>query len=147
LNTKPEEIYRTLIESTGFSTRLIMECFAEAGITVKKIYACGGIAEKDPFLMQIYADITNREIQVSSVSETAALGAAIYAAVAAGTDRGGYDDIKEAIRAMSNGSGKIYKPNRDHTPGYSLLYQKYRELMDCFGTQYSIMKELWDMKK
>jgi L-ribulokinase len=142
LTTKPEEIYRALIETTGFGTRMIMEAFETAGVPVDEIYACGGIAEKDPFLTQIFADITNREITVSAVKQTAAFGAAMYASVAAGSDRGGCDHITEAVSAMSRTRGQTYRPNPAHAAKYSLLYGVYKELCGYFGEKSDAMKQL-----
>jgi L-ribulokinase len=142
LTTKPEEIYRALIETTGFGTRMIMEAFETEGVPVDEIYACGGIAEKDPFLMQIFADIANREIKVSAVEQTAAFGAAMYASVAAGSERGGYNHITEAVSAMSRTRGQTYRPNQAHAAKYSLLYGVYKELCGYFGEKSDAMKQL-----
>ncbi|MDR1506138.1 MAG: ribulokinase [Treponema sp.] len=139
--TRPEDIYRALVEATGFGTRMIMDTFAEAGVEIDEIRACGGIAEKDPALMQIYADITNREIKVSASGQTAALGAAMYAATAAGAERGGYSRIAGAAAAMSRTRDRAFTPNPDNVAPYSALYSHYRELSAYFGAN-GIMKEL-----
>jgi L-ribulokinase len=139
--TRPEDIYRALIEATGFGTRTIMDTFEEAGVEINEIRACGGIAEKDAILMQIYADITNREIKVSASGQTAALGAAMYASVAAGTKRGGYDRITDAAAAMSLTRSESYKPDPDNAKIYSVLYSQYRKLSAYFGAN-GVMKEL-----
>jgi L-ribulokinase len=139
--TRPEDIYRALVEATGFGTRAIMDVFEEAGVGINEIRACGGIAEKDPVLMQIYADITNREIKVSASGQTAALGAAMYASAAAGAERGGYDRIADAAAAMSRTRDESYKPDPDNANIYSALYSRYRELSAYFGAS-GIMKEL-----
>ncbi|MFP3040971.1 ribulokinase [Treponema primitia] len=144
--TKPEEIYRALIESTGFGARIIMENFEAAGVQVDEIYACGGIAEKDGFLMQIFADISNREIKVSASKQTAALGAAMYASVAAGAARGGYDHITEAASAMSRIKEQTYKPNAAHVEGYDRLYGMFKELYGYFGEKSNIMKQLKEFR-
>jgi L-ribulokinase len=146
LTTKPEELYRALVEATGFGTRLIMEAFESAGVRIEGIYACGGIAEKDPFLMQIYADITNREIRLPASGQTAALGAAMYASVAAGAERGGYDHITEAATAMSKLKEHRYQPDPKQVKGYSVLYRKFKELSDYFGRTNPVMKELKEMR-
>jgi L-ribulokinase len=139
--TRPEDIYRALIEATGFGTRAIMDAFKEAGLGINEIRACGGIAEKDAVLMRIYADITNREIKVSASGQTAALGAAMYASVAAGADRGGYRWIADAAAAMSRIRVQSFTPNPDNAEIYSALYGRYRELSGYFGTN-EIMKDL-----
>ena len=96
LNTQPEEIYRTLIEATAFGTRMIIDTFEENGVTVDEFYAAGGIAEKNPFIMQIYSDIIRRDIKISGSPQAPALGSAMFGAVAAGSENGGYDTIYEA---------------------------------------------------
>jgi L-ribulokinase len=142
LTTKPEEVYRALIETTGFGTCMIMDAFESAGVRIDEIYACGGIAERDAFLMQIYADITNREIKMPASGQTAALGAAMYASVAAGAQRGGYDHISEAARAMSRTTPESYRPNSDYARVYSLLYKRFKELYEYFGEKNDVMKQL-----
>ncbi len=146
LATLPEEIYRTLIEATGFGTRLIMEAFEHA-VPVNEIRACGGIAEKNPMLMQIFADITNREIKVSASDQTAALGAAMYAAVAAGSEKGGYDSIFDAAEAMSRMREESYRPIPEHVAVYEALYQEYCRLKDYFGKKNPVMKRLKQLRQ
>ena len=91
LATKPEEIYRALIEATAYGTRVIVEAFEKNGVPVTELVACGGLPEKNKLLMQIYADVTGREFKVSASKQTPALGSAMFGAVAAGKARGGYD--------------------------------------------------------
>ncbi len=100
LHTKPEEIYRALIEATAFGTRMIIETFRENGVPVEELYAAGGIAEKNPFIMQIYADVTNMDIQLSGSPQAPALGSAIFGALAAGRENGGFSNIAEACAHM-----------------------------------------------
>jgi L-ribulokinase len=145
--TRPEDIYRALIEATGFGTRAIMDAFEEAGEKINEIRACGGIAEKDTALMQLYADITGREIKVSASSQTAALGAAMYASVAAGAEKGGYNRITDAAAAMSRTRGESFKPNPDHTGIYSELYNRYRKLSAYFGKEDDVMKLLGELRR
>ncbi|MDR3304259.1 MAG: ribulokinase [Treponema sp.] len=133
LATKPEDVYRALVEATGFGTRLIMEHFEKAGIRIDEIDACGGIAEKDAFLMQIYADITGREIKVSAEPDTAALGAAMYAAAAAGSVAGGHSDIAAASVTMSRLRPETYKPNPARAAHFTTLYKHYCELSQYLG--------------
>lgn len=102
LLTKPEEIYRALVEATAYGTRMIIETFKESGVPIEELYAAGGIAEKNPFVMQIYADVTNMDIKISGSPQAPALGSAIFGALAAGKEKGGYDDIKEAAANMGN---------------------------------------------
>jgi L-ribulokinase len=104
-----------------------MELFEEQ-VRIDTICTCGGIAEKDPFLLQIFADITNREIKLAASSQTAALGAAMYASVAAGAERGGYNSISEAVSAMSQAGSTTYKPNPENHYVYNRLYTAFKEL-------------------
>lgn len=143
LRTKPEEIYRALIESTAFGARKIRDSFASGGIEANNVYACGGITRKNTLLMQIYADVMNTEIKVSQVLQTPALGAAMYAAVAAGVENGGYKDIFEAVDAMSDRNYEVYSPNNYNVIAYEKLYHLYGKAHDFFGSDSpEIMKEL-----
>ena len=135
LLTKPEEIYRALIESTAFGTKKIMQLFAESGVKIHTIIASGGIAEKNSLLMQIYADVLNCEIHISGTEQTAALGAAMYASVAAGKDLGGYETIQEAVANMSHLKDIVYKPNPPMVEKYVELYQMYCNLVEMFNPQ------------
>ena len=100
LQTTPEEMYRALIEATAYGTRVIIEEFEKAQIPIKELYACGGIAAKNSLMMQIYADVTKRPIKISACSQTPALGAAMFGAVAAGKAAGGFDSIYDCARAI-----------------------------------------------
>ncbi|MEZ8221504.1 ribulokinase, partial [Candidatus Fervidibacteria bacterium JGI MDM2 JNZ-1-D12] len=101
LHSEPAEIYRALIEATAFGARVIMERFEEYGVKINRIIACGGIPEKNPLVMQIYADVLNRTIEIARSSQTCALGAAIAGAVVAGKENGGYDNFQEALEKMT----------------------------------------------
>ncbi len=133
LLTPPEAIYRALIEATGFGARVILDRFEEFGVPIEEIVVCGGIAEKSPFLLQTYADITGRAIAVSRSRQTCALGAAIFGAVAGGTDRGGHASVEAAQRAMTGRKPEVYRPRTDANSVYSELYRLYRRLHDAFG--------------
>ncbi len=148
LITKPEDIYRTLIEATAFGTRMIIETFEENGIYIKELYAAGGIAEKDEFMMQIYSDVTNREIKISGSPQACALGSAMFGAVAAGKEKGGYDTIVEAARKMAKIKDKVYKPNKENVELYNKLYAEYKILHDYFGRgENNVMKRLKEIKR
>lgn len=143
LQTKPEEIYRALIEATAYGTNMIIETFEQNGIEIKELYACGGIAEKDDFMMQIYADVTNKEIKISASQQTVALGAAMFGAVAAGKEKGGYDSIFEAAKAMAKVKDQYYKPIPLNVEIYKKLYAEYKILHDYFGRGLNnVMKRL-----
>src|SRR5690606_15198200 len=101
LATTPEEIYRALIEATAFGTRVIIDAFESKGLAIEELYACGGLPERNQLLMQIYADVTGRSIKVARSSQTPALGSAMFGAVAAGPEAGGYATITEAAARMA----------------------------------------------
>ncbi len=148
LATKPEEIYRALIEATAYGTRMIIDTFEENGVPVKEFYAAGGIAEKNPFVMQIYADVINREIKISGSPQTPALGSAMFGAVAAGKKAGGFDTIQEAAAAMAKVRDYTYKPIPPNVAAYKKLYAEYKILHDYFGRGANdVMKRLKDIKK
>lgn len=143
LETRPEEIYRALIEATAYGTRVIVDQFEAAGLNIRNLYACGGIAQKNPFLMQLYADVLRREIRVARSSQAPALGSAMFAAVAAGAGRGGYDTIGEAARAMAGQPQTVYRPQPRASAVYDKLFAEYRRLHDYFGRGVSnVMKRL-----
>ena len=133
LATKPEEIYRALIEATAFGTRVIIEAFQDHGVPVNDLVACGGLPEKNRLLMQIYADVTGREMKVTASKQTSALGAAMFGAVAAGRAAGGYDSIFEATRSMAHLKEETFKPNLVDKDVYDQLYAEYLRLHDYFG--------------
>ncbi|MBQ7347160.1 MAG: ribulokinase, partial [Clostridia bacterium] len=129
LQTKPEEIYRALIEATAYGTRVIVEQYEQNGIAIKSICAAGGIAQKDEMMMQIYADVLNREIRIASSTQAGALGSAIYASVAANI----YPDVKTAAEKLAKPDLKVYKPNQERHELYSKLYAEYKKLHHYFG--------------
>jgi L-ribulokinase len=133
LRTRAPEIYRALIEATAFGTRVIVDAFEDAGVPVDEIVACGGLPDRNPLLMQIYADVTGREIRLSASSQTPSLGSAMFAAVAAGSRVGGYDDIGEATAAMARLGPRRYVPSNAHRSAYDELYAGYTALHDHFG--------------
>jgi len=147
LQTKPEEIYRSLLEATAFGTRKIIDTFEAAGIEVDELFACGGLPQRNRLLMQIYADVTGREIKIAASSQTPALGAAMFGAVAAGIERGGYNNIAEAAAQMAHVREETYRPIPEHTAIYNDLYQAYNDLHDILGRGGShVMKELKRIK-
>jgi L-ribulokinase len=148
LLTKPEEIYRALLEATAFGTRKIVEAFDESGVEVKELYACGGLPQKNRLLMQIYADVTNREIKVAASRQTPAVGAAMFAAVAAGAEAGGYDSIVEAAKKMARVREESFKPIPENAAIYDRLYKEYTLLHDYFGRGGNdVMKRLKALKE
>lgn len=151
LHTRPHEIYRALVEATAFGALAIIDRIEEFGVKIKEVVNCGGLASKNPMLMQIYADITNRPMKISRSDQTPALGAAMFSAIAAGKKSGGYDTIEEAQKAMT-GTGKEFIPNEINHSVYKKLYLLYKQLHDAFGTKewsgnmFNVMKELLDIR-
>jgi L-ribulokinase len=148
LLTKPEEMYRALLEATAFGTRIIIEAFHNNGVPVDEVYACGGLPQRNHLLMQIYADITNREIKIAASKQTPALGAAMYGAVAAGAVKGGYDSVVEAAEKMARVRKETFKPIPENVAVYDKLYQEYKRLHDYFGRgDNDVMKRLKAIKE
>lgn len=133
LRTKPEEIYRALLEATAYGMRAIFGEFEKGGIVAKELYACGGIVGKNPFMMQIYADVLGRTIFTCSADQGSAFGASVYAAAAAGEQLGGYASIGDAVRAMGKTGEIRYDPIPQNTEVYHRLYKEYKILHDYFG--------------
>jgi L-ribulokinase len=148
LYTAPAEIYRALIEATAFGALTIINRFEEFGLKVEQVVNCGGIAEKNPLVMQIYADATGRPMKISRSAQTCALGAAMAGAVVAGTHR----DYAAAQKAMTGLKPRVYKPNKKNHSVYQRLYSVYKTLHDAFGTAEwqgnlrHVMKELIDVR-
>jgi L-ribulokinase len=138
LSTRPEDIYRALIESTAFGTRTIIDAFGDAGVAVEQFVAAGGLLG-NPVLMQIYADVINRPISVLESAQGPALGAAIHAAVAAGV----HDDVTTAADRMGKRRDRAYVPDRGAAETYDQLYGVYSQLHDWFGRdQRELMRTL-----
>jgi L-ribulokinase len=143
LATKPEEMYRALMEATAYGTRIIIETFEENGVPVQEIVAAGGLPKKNPLLMQIYADVTGREIKVIGTAQSGALGSALMGAVAAGKLAGGYDSIADASQAMTRLADERYAPNYAAKKVYDELFAEYKILHDLFGRGVNdVMKRL-----
>jgi len=148
LSTTKEEIYHALIESTAYGTRMIMEELQAHGIEIKRIVACGGLPHRSSLIMQIFSDVLNRPIWVSAVQQTSALGAAMYGAVAAGSENGGYDTISEASIAMSRVIDTPYLPNKEAVPVYDQVFSNYKKLHQFFGVEHpEIMADLLQLKR
>jgi L-ribulokinase len=128
LATRAEDIYRALIEATAFGTRKILDTFAEAGVPVEEFFIAGGLV-KNPFVMQIYADVTRMPLHVGGSDQGPALGSAMHAAVAAGL----HPDIHAAAAAMGRVARDAYLPDERNADAYDLLYERYVRLHDHFG--------------
>jgi L-ribulokinase len=128
LGTRPEQVYRALIEATAFGTRMIVETFEASGVPVEEVVVAGGLM-KNAFLMQVYADVLRRPLSVIGSAQGPALGAAIHAAVAAGA----HPDITAAAAAMGSRVPNAYVPDRSRADAYDALYEIYRTLHDHFA--------------
>jgi L-ribulokinase len=128
LATRPEDIYRALLEATAFGTRRIIEAFETAGLDVDELVVAGGLL-KNPLLMQMYADVTRRELSTIESDQGPALGSAMHAAVAAGC----YADIAAASDAMGKVRRGAYTPDEASSQAYDRLYAEYSTLHDHFG--------------
>ena len=147
LQTKPEEIYRALIEATAFGTNRIIEEFRAGGIQIKELYACGGLSLKNKMLMQIYSDVTGMEIKIGESLQTSAVGAAMFGALVAGKQNGGYDTIYETVDKMARLENEYYKPIIKNVATYKCLYEEYKKLHDYFGCgENNVMKKLKELK-
>ncbi len=144
LHTTPAEIYRTLIEATAFGALMIINRIEEYGVKIKEVVNCGGIAEKNPLVMQIYADILGRPMKISRSAQTCALGSAIAAAVVSG----GHADFATAQKKMTGLKATVFRPDAKAHAVYKELFKLYRQLHDAFGTKqwdgnlYDVMKDL-----
>jgi L-ribulokinase len=148
LYTTPAEIYRALIEATAFGALTIINRFEEYGVKIQQVLNCGGIAEKNPVVMQIYADVTGRPMKISRSAQTCALGSAVAAAVAAGV----YPNFAAAQKKMTGLKKTVFKPNAKAHAVYRELYALYRKLHDAFGTKewngnlFDVMKTLLEIR-
>lgn len=137
LHTKPEEIFRALIEATAFGTKSVVDTFQNSGVRVDRVFATGGISKKNPFMMQLYADVLGKEIRIVSSSQATAKGSAILAAAAAGE----YDSIAQAIETLADPSEQTYYPNMEHHETYQKIYAQYLRMCAFFAKD-PVMKEL-----
>ena len=148
LHSTPAEVYRALIEATAFGARAIIERIREYGVPIERVVCAGGIAEKNPLLMQIYADVTGCTMLVAGSSQACALGSAVAAAVVAGA----HADFATAQARMTSLKKVSYKPKAVHQRTYDRLYGLYRKVHDSFGgvkqdvDLSTLMKELLDLK-
>jgi len=129
LGTRPAEIYRALIEATAFGMRLIIDAFEGTGVAVEEIVAAGGLPDRNPLLMQIYADVCRLPIEVAGSRQAPALGAAMFGAVAGGAHR----SIADASAAMAPPPRDRYEPDAGSARVYDVLFREYRQLHDLFG--------------
>jgi L-ribulokinase len=124
LGTDPPRIFRALVEATAYGSKAIVERFRAEGVVISDVVALGGIAQKSPFVMQVTSDVLNMPIKVAASEQTCALGAAMFAAVAAGI----YGSVAEAQAKMGSGFSRTYTPNASNAQVYDRLYEKYLQL-------------------
>ena len=143
LQTRPEEIYRALIEATAYGLRVIVDNYERYGVAIGDVCATGGIALKNPMLMQIYADVLGRTLTVSGCKQAGARGCAIYASVAAGV----FADIQAASEAFRQPAAATYRPDPENMAIYEKLFAEYKTLHDYFGKENAVMDRLRELRK
>ncbi len=133
LGTGAPAIFKAIVESTCFGAKAIVERFNEEGIPVKGLIGLGGVAGKSPFIMQMMADVINMPIRIHKSEQTCALGAAMFAATAAGI----YTKVEDAMNAMGQGFEAVYYPGASKTNIYTLRYEKYKAMGKFVEKNYS----------
>ena len=142
LATRPADVYRALLESTVFGTRVIIEALESSGVPIESIVACGGLPFQNRLLMQLTADITGRTVRLSASRQAPALGSAMFGAVAAGVAAGGYATITDAAAHMAHLGPEEYLPALGDRAAWDEGYAIYRELHDSMAEQTSVMRRL-----
>ncbi len=143
LTTRPEQVYRALLEATAFGTRVIIEAFEKSGVPVTEFIVAGGLL-KNQFLMQLYSDVTRLPLSTIASDQGPALGSAIHAAVAAGV----HPTIRDAAEAMGRSNQGVYQPNLERAARYDALFAEYQLLHDYFGRGANdVMKRLKQIKR
>ena len=143
LGTRPEQLYRALMEATAFGLRWIVDTLREAGVPVRRFVASGGLPAKSPLLMQIYADVLNERIKLAESEQSVALGAAILGCLAAGAEASGHASVSQAVHAMARQREDVtYRPDLRARRAYDRLYPLYRRLADGAGPVASVMRDL-----
>ncbi len=146
LSSTPAEVQRALIEGTAFGTKIIVDSYVDNGVPISELVACGGLSQID-IVMQIFADILELPLKTAVSGQAVALGSAIFGAVAAGSDRGGFDSVSEAVEKMTTPSTQIFLPNPDASKVYRELFAIYKRCHDFFGQEEpNLMKDLKRIK-
>jgi len=130
LGSDAPRIFRAVVEATCFGAKKIVDRFNDEGITVKGLIGLGGVAKKSPFIMQVMSDVMNMPIRIHKTEQTCAMGAAMFAATAAGI----YARVEDAMDAMGQGFDITYYPNKKNVDGYAVKYQRYNQLGRCIET-------------
>ena len=133
LQTSAAEVYRALLESIAFGNRAVLDNFRASGFAIDKVVACGGVAEKSPLLMQLFADTAGLVVSVPASQQVPARGSAIFGAVAAGVGAGGFGSVKEAAAALQPGTARTYRPNAAAAPTYDAVFAVWKGLHDMLG--------------
>lgn len=144
--TRPEELYRAIIEATVFGNKKIIDTYENAGCPVKRIIAAGGIPMKNAMMMQIYADVCDRDIYLSGSKQPSALGSAILGAIAAGPEATGYTSTTELVEGLGKIADLVYHPIPENVERYKLLYKQYERLSDQMSQIGSVGRELLKLK-
>ena len=146
LNTKPEQLYRALLEATAFGVRWIVDTLRDGGVPVRRFVASGGLPAKSPLFMQIYADVLGEKIQLAESDQSVALGAAILGCLAAGPEQTGHASASQAIHAMARQrEDLVYRPDLRARRQYQHLYPLYRKLAANDGPLAAAMRQLREL--
>ena len=129
LGSDAPRLFRSLVESTCFGSKLIVDRFLDQSIPVKGLIGIGGIARKSGFIMQMVADVINIPIKINNFEQTSALGAAMFAATAAGI----YKKVEDSMNAMGHGFDSIYQPDPSRVAIYEKRFEKYKEIGQFLG--------------
>ena len=141
LKSKPEELYRAIVESCAFAARNLLELYQNGGLDIQELYAGGGISRKNPLLMQIFADTLGMDIKVTDSTQAGSKGSAIFAAAACGY----YPSLEAAAAALADRCETVYHPNTENLEAYSKLYKEYITLCKYFAEgDNDVMKRLLD---
>src|SRR5690625_1964396 len=139
VKTKPEEVYRALLEATAFGAKTIVLSYEAAGLPIEKIFACGGLPKRNALLMQIYADVLNREVTVSATEQASGVGASVLGAVAGGR----FESIYDAVEQMKQSFERVYRLIAENVNTYDKIFTMYEQLYNYFGVeQRHFMKDL-----
>jgi L-ribulokinase len=131
LQTSHAESYRSAVEALAMGIRQVIDLMASSDVAIDDLLACGGIAAKNPFVLQVIADVTNKDVFLSDEPETCALGACIFGAVAAGE----YESAETAQKTFSRVSEEPVSPNRAHQAAYSELFSVWTETQKQFAVE------------
>ena len=138
LRTKPEHIYRGILEAAAFGTKSVVDLLTDNGVEIREVYAGGGISKKNPFLMQMMADVLGMTIRVVETNQAGAKGIAAIAAVAGGC----FTTLEEAAAVIADPCNTVYTPNAECTELYRPLYEEYKSLVEYFGKINPVLKKL-----